>query len=58
MILLFLGGEHFSPDNKALLTWLSNEGRDFPGGTSGKEPTCQFRRHNRYGFDPWVGKIP
>ena len=19
---------------------------------------CQFRRHRRYGFDPWVGKIP
>ena len=24
----------------------------FPGGTSGKEPTCQC------GFDPWAGKIP
>ena len=30
----------------------------FPGGTSGKEPDCQFRRHKRHGFDPWVGKIP
>ena len=30
----------------------------FPGGTSGKEPACQFRRHKRYRFDPWVGKIP
>ena len=29
----------------------------FPGGTSGKEPTCQFRRHKRCGFNPWVGKI-
>ena len=28
--------------------------RGSPGGTSGKEPTCQCRRH---GFDPWVGKI-
>ena len=27
----------------------------FPGGTSGKESSCQCRRH---GFDPWVGKIP
>ena len=27
----------------------------FPGGASGKESTCQCRRH---GFDPWVGKIP
>ena len=28
------------------------------GGTSGKEPICQYRRHKRCGFDPWVGKIP
>ena len=28
------------------------------GGASGKEPICQCRRQNRYGFDPWVGKIP
>ena len=32
--------------------------RGFPGGTSGKEPTCQSRRHKKHGFDPWVGKIP
>ena len=30
----------------------------FPGGTSGKEPTCQFRRLKRHGFDPLVGKVP
>ena len=30
----------------------------FQGGTSGKEPACQYRRHKRPGFDPWVGKIP
>ena len=30
----------------------------FPGGTSGKESTCQCRRCKRYGFNPWVGKIP
>ena len=30
----------------------------FPGGASGKEPTCQCRRHKRHRFDPWVGKIP
>ena len=29
----------------------------FPGGTSGKEPTCQCRRHKRSRFDPWVRKI-
>ena len=33
-------------------------GLGFPGGTGGKEPACQCRRHNRLGFDPWVGKIP
>ena len=30
----------------------------FPGGTSGKEPTCQRRRQKRQAFDPRVGKIP
>ena len=30
----------------------------FPGGTSGKESTCQCRRHKRLRFDSWVGKIP
>ena len=29
----------------------------FPGGSSGKEPTCQCRRHMRWSFDPWVRKI-
>ena len=29
-----------------------------PRWLSGKEPTCQCRRHKRCGFDPWVGKIP
>ena len=29
----------------------------FPGGTSGKEPTCQCRKHRRCRFDPWVRKI-
>ena len=28
----------------------------FPGGASGKESTCQCRRHKRCNFDPWVGK--
>ena len=30
----------------------------FPGAVSGKEPTCQYRRHKRYGFSPRVGKFP
>ena len=31
---------------------------EFPGGASGKEPACQWRRHKKCGFDPWIGKIP
>ena len=31
---------------------------DFPSGVSGKEPTCQGRRHKRHWFNPWVGKMP
>ena len=30
----------------------------FPGGTSGKESTCQCRRQKRCRFDPWVRWIP
>ena len=30
----------------------------FPGGTSGKEPTSQCRRHKRCVVNPWVWKIP
>ena len=29
-----------------------------PGGTSGKEPACQCRKHKSYRFDPWVRKMP
>ena len=28
-----------------------------PGGTSGKEPACQCRRHKRCRFDPWEGPL-
>ena len=31
---------------------------DFPGSTSGKEPSCQGRRCKRHGFNPWLRKIP
>ena len=31
---------------------------DFPFGTSGKEPACQYKRCKRCKFDPWVRKIP
>ena len=30
----------------------------FPGGASGKEPSCQCRRHKRLEFDHQVGNIP
>ena len=29
----------------------------FPGGASGKGPTCQYRRHKKHGFNLWVGKV-
>ena len=30
----------------------------FPGDASGKEPACQWGRHKRHWFNPWMGKIP
>ena len=32
--------------------------RVFLGGTSGKEPACQCRRHRKCRLDPWVWEIP
>ena len=32
--------------------------KGLPWWLSGKESTCQRRRHKRHGFDPWMGKIP
>ena len=47
------------PLHRRLLTHLGSDGlQGFPGGASGKEPTCSCRRHKRLGFDLWVGKIP
>ena len=37
---------------------LSGPLKGFPGGASGKEPTCQCRRSKRRRLKPWVGKIP
>ena len=34
------------------------QGEGFPGGASAKESACQCRRWKRWGFDPWVRKIP
>ena len=39
--------------------YLLRKDRMWPmGSTSGKEPSCQCRRHKRCGFNPWVGKMP
>ena len=38
--------------NKYCVIW------GFPGGTGGKEPTCQCRAYKRHRFDPQVGRIP
>ena len=35
--------------------WLSNY---HSIGLTSEEPACQWRRHKRCGFDPWVRKIP
>ena len=44
--------------NNSKLCVLSSLLKSFPGGTSGKEPTCLCRRCKRHRFDPWVRKIP
>ena len=54
-ILFFPHNWHAQKNTK--FYWHTFSGR-FPDGTSGKEPTCQGRRHKRHGFNPWVGKIP
>ena len=32
--------------------------RDFPGGPSGKEPSCQCKRCKRHKFNPWFRRSP
>ena len=44
--------EHILPCIKLFASTPSSLG--FPGGTSGKESTCQLRKN---GFNPWIGKI-
>ena len=41
--------------SRTRLKRLSSSSSSFPGGPSGEESTCQFRR---CGFDPWVRKSP
>ena len=56
-----LSKSHFKLRNTRVwvkgLLWITKGSLGFPGGTSGKEPTCQCRRHKRCGFHPWVRKI-
>ena len=48
----------FDSNHRMLITGKCTQLMGFPGGTRGKEPTLQCRRHKRHGFYPWVGKIP
>ena len=57
MVLQFMELQRVRHDWATELNWTIYFGA-FPEGTSGKEPTCQYRRHKRCKFDPWVGKIP
>ena len=45
-------GVNLTKSKDAYITWV------YPGGSTGKEPTCQCRRPKRCVFDPWVRKIP
>ena len=47
-----------SHQKPAILCNIKWEKMGFPGDTSGKECTCQCRRHKRHRFHPRVGKIP
>ena len=40
------------------LNWTEQKEWGIPGGMSDKEPDCQFRRHKRRGFNPWVRRSP
>ena len=57
-LIFFCASEDFDyrifcfPPDSCLFLCLS-----FIGGASDKEPTCQYRRCERCGFDPWVTKI-
>ena len=46
------------PEQEPAFVGSSVVSEGFPGGSSGKELACQFRRHKRHRFDPLIGKIP
>ena len=45
-----------SSQKRKHLSQTLNKGKS--SGTRGEEPVCQCRRHKRWGFGAWVGKIP
>ena len=57
---------HWVTKSQTWMKWRSTIGilkistatRNFPSGSSDKEPACQSMRHKRHKFNPWVGKIP
>ena len=59
-ILYFFGGNHYGLFITLMFHFLKDPNclLGFPGGASGKEPTCHCRRCRRPRFDLWVGKIP
>ena len=54
----YLQNNYWRKRPEATITGVLQVKMGFPGGASGKEPTCQCRRHKRCRFIPWVGKIP
>ena len=47
-----------SVSRACLMSGETNDARGFPGGASGKEPTCQCRRHKRWGVQSLGQKDP
>ena len=45
------------PETAKMGFYATNILKGFPGGTGGKELTCQCKRLKRYGFNLWVRKI-
>ena len=55
-VLQSMGSQRVGHDWVTELNWYLT--RAFPDGTSGKEYACQYGRHKRCGFNPWIRKIP
>ena len=55
--ILQISTSYFRKENQEIIQ-IQRRLKGFLGGTSGKEPACQCRRHKRCGFDPWIRKNP